>query len=116
MRIAAGYGFGRLADEHGFAVVYPNGYEGYETSRADGVRVERALWRNDSNVEVELAERTGRDLGLLRATAAMSQPSTPSLEYSRLCLFRCAHAAGPTPVIMDVWSQDEEPENPRTAR
>jgi polyhydroxybutyrate depolymerase len=24
-----GYGFDRLADEHGFAVAYPNGYEGY---------------------------------------------------------------------------------------
>ena len=29
MRIATGYGFERLADERGFAVVYPNGYEGY---------------------------------------------------------------------------------------
>jgi polyhydroxybutyrate depolymerase len=29
MRIETGYGFDRLADEHGFAVVYPNAYEGY---------------------------------------------------------------------------------------
>ena len=29
MRIETGYGFERLADEHGFAVVYPNAYEGY---------------------------------------------------------------------------------------
>jgi polyhydroxybutyrate depolymerase len=29
MRQATGYGFERLADEHGFAVVYPDGYEGY---------------------------------------------------------------------------------------
>ena len=29
MRTATGYGFDRSADEHGFAVVYPNGYEGY---------------------------------------------------------------------------------------
>jgi len=28
MRIETGYGFDRLADEHGFAVVYPNAYEG----------------------------------------------------------------------------------------
>ena len=28
MRMATGYGFDRLADEHGFAVAYPNGYEG----------------------------------------------------------------------------------------
>ena len=28
-RIWTGYGFERLADEHGFAVVYPDGYEGY---------------------------------------------------------------------------------------
>jgi predicted esterase len=29
MRIATGYGFERLVDERGFAVVYPEGYEGY---------------------------------------------------------------------------------------
>ena len=29
MRKATGYGFERLADERGFAVVYPDGYEGY---------------------------------------------------------------------------------------
>jgi polyhydroxybutyrate depolymerase len=29
MRIETGYGFDRLADEHGFAVVYPNAYDGY---------------------------------------------------------------------------------------
>jgi polyhydroxybutyrate depolymerase len=29
IRIDTGYGFERLADEHGFAVVYPDGYEGY---------------------------------------------------------------------------------------
>ena len=29
IRIETGYGFERLADEHGFVVVYPNAYEGY---------------------------------------------------------------------------------------
>src|SRR6266478_19794 len=29
IRISTGYGFERLADEHGFAVVYPDAYEGY---------------------------------------------------------------------------------------
>jgi polyhydroxybutyrate depolymerase len=29
MRLATGYGFERLANQHGFAVAYPNGYEGY---------------------------------------------------------------------------------------
>ena len=29
IRISTGYGFERLADEHGFAVVYPNAYNGY---------------------------------------------------------------------------------------
>ena len=29
IRIETGYGFDRVADEHGFAVVYPNAYEGY---------------------------------------------------------------------------------------
>lgn len=29
MRVATGYGFERLADRHGFALAYPDGYEGY---------------------------------------------------------------------------------------
>jgi polyhydroxybutyrate depolymerase len=29
IRMETGYGFERLADQHGFAVVYPNAYEGY---------------------------------------------------------------------------------------
>lgn len=29
MRIETGYGFDRLADQHGFVVVYPNAFEGY---------------------------------------------------------------------------------------
>src|SRR5438477_899275 len=29
IRVETGYGFDRLADEHGFAVAYPNAYEGY---------------------------------------------------------------------------------------
>ena len=29
MRVETGYGLERLADEHGFSVVYPNAYEGY---------------------------------------------------------------------------------------
>ena len=29
MRVSTGYGFERLADKHGFAVVYPDAYEGY---------------------------------------------------------------------------------------
>jgi polyhydroxybutyrate depolymerase len=29
MRVVTGYGFDRLADKNGFAVVYPNAYEGY---------------------------------------------------------------------------------------
>ncbi len=29
MRMATGYGFERLADQRGLAVVYPDGYEGY---------------------------------------------------------------------------------------
>src|ERR1043166_675476 len=29
MRVATGHGFERLADERGFAIVYPDGYEGY---------------------------------------------------------------------------------------
>ena len=47
MRIETGYGFERLADEHGFAVVYPNAYEGYwdvctiaENVSANGLKID----------------------------------------------------------------------------
>jgi len=33
IRIETGCGFERLADEHGFAVVYPNAYELFERQR-----------------------------------------------------------------------------------
>lgn len=43
------------------------------------------------------AERTGRDLGLLRATAAMSQPSTTGVEESRLAARRMTALRSMTP-------------------
>ena len=57
MRLATGYGFERLADAEGFAVVYPNGYEGY--------------W-NACNVKGDYAANTLNidDVGFLNALAA----------------------------------------------
>src|SRR5438309_9356384 len=47
MRVETGYGFERLADEHSFAVAYPNAYRGYwgvctvaEDVRANGLNID----------------------------------------------------------------------------
>jgi poly(3-hydroxybutyrate) depolymerase len=84
MRKATGYAFDRLADEHGFAVVYPNKGQSSrnsvqyfadlngmtrppdssEVDVADGVRVERLSWRRDSPVEVELIAIHGGGHGI----------------------------------------------------
>ena len=47
MRIETGYGFEILADQHGFAVVYPNAYEGYW----DGCTVAGDVSANGLNID-----------------------------------------------------------------
>jgi polyhydroxybutyrate depolymerase len=47
MRIETAYGFERLADEHGFAVVYPNAHEGYW----DACSIVGAVSTNELNVD-----------------------------------------------------------------
>ncbi len=65
MRQAAGYGFDRLADEHGFAVVYPNGYEGYW----NGCNIIGDYSANTLNIDdvgflTALADKLVRDTGI----------------------------------------------------
>ncbi len=65
MRVETGYGFDRLADERGFAVVYPNAYEGYWNAcnivgggGADGRDVD------DVEFLVALADKLVGDIGV----------------------------------------------------
>ncbi len=65
MRIETGYGFERLADKHGFAVVYPNAHEGYWNAcnivgggSAGGVDV------NDVGFLTALADKLITDIGI----------------------------------------------------
>jgi polyhydroxybutyrate depolymerase len=65
IRIETGYAFERLADEHGFAVVYPNAYEGYW----DVCTVAGDISANGRNIDdvgflVALAEKLIGEIGL----------------------------------------------------
>jgi polyhydroxybutyrate depolymerase len=96
IRIETGYGFDRTADSHGFAVVYPNAYEGdWEACSIVGRLSTKGLTIDDVGFLTRLVDKlirapsatigsvtigsvaqgtewTGHDLGLLRATATMS--------------------------------------------
>jgi polyhydroxybutyrate depolymerase len=67
MRRATGYGFDRLADEHGFAVVYPDGYEGYwNACNVAGDYGANRLDVDDVGFLTGLADRLVADLGVDR--------------------------------------------------
>jgi polyhydroxybutyrate depolymerase len=71
MRQATGYGFERLADRHGFVVIYPQGYEGH--------------WNDCRKKAPFSARRLGiDDVGFMRALVAR---------------FRSAHGADPSRVF-----------------
>ena len=70
MRQATGYGFERLADRHGFVVVYPEGYEGH--------------WNDCRRKGPYAAKRLGiDDVGFIRALAAHFR-STYGVDESRI--------------------------------
>jgi polyhydroxybutyrate depolymerase len=130
MRIETGYGFERLADEHGFAVVYPNAYEGYwdvctvaEDVSSNGVHVD------DVGFLTAMVDRLVREIGVdssrvfaagssrggfmafrlaleapsrFRAVAAVSA-NVPSPEN-----FKCKPTAGGTPSVM-IMNGTEDP-------
>jgi polyhydroxybutyrate depolymerase len=67
MRGATGYGFERLADEHGFAVVYPDAYEGYwNACNIAGDYTANKLNVDDVGFLTGLADKLVTDLGVDR--------------------------------------------------
>ncbi len=67
MRIETGYGFDRAADAHGFAVVYPDGYEGYW----NGCNIVGDYDANRLNIDdvgflAAVADRIAADIGIDR--------------------------------------------------
>jgi polyhydroxybutyrate depolymerase len=64
MRVATGYGFERLADEHRFAVVYPNGFEGYwNACNIVGDYSANTLGIDDVGFLTALADKLARQIG-----------------------------------------------------
>jgi polyhydroxybutyrate depolymerase len=65
MRIATGYAFERLADEHGFAVVYPNGFEGYwNACNIVGDYSANKLNVDDIGFATTLVDKLAEDIGI----------------------------------------------------
>lgn len=70
MRRATGYGFERLADEHRFAVVYPNGYEGYwNACNIVGDYSANKLNVDDVGFLTGLLDKLGNEIGVNRSRA-----------------------------------------------
>jgi polyhydroxybutyrate depolymerase len=65
MRMATGYAFERLADEHGFAVVYPNGFEGYwNACNVVGDYSANKLNVDDVGFAIALVDKLMKDIGI----------------------------------------------------
>jgi polyhydroxybutyrate depolymerase len=87
MRIETGYGFERLADRNGFAVVYPNAYQGYWNAcgivgggDADGLETD------DVGFLVALADKLIADFGVDRARVFATGSSRGGFMAFRLAL------------------------------
>jgi polyhydroxybutyrate depolymerase len=65
MRIWTGYGFERLADERGFAVVYPDGFEGYwNACNIVGDYSANKLNVDDVGFLITLADKLAKEIGI----------------------------------------------------
>ena len=65
MRIETGYGFDRTADAHGFAVVYPNAYEGdWEACSIVGRLNTKGLTIDDVGFVTRLVDKLIREIGV----------------------------------------------------
>jgi polyhydroxybutyrate depolymerase len=87
MRVETGYGFDRLADRHGFAVVYPNAYEGYW----NGCNIIGDYAANKLNIDdVEflgaLADKLAGELGIDRSKVFATGVSRGGAMALRLAL------------------------------
>jgi polyhydroxybutyrate depolymerase len=133
MRIATGYGFERLADAHGFAVVYPNGFEGYwNACNIVGDYSANRLDIDDVTFLTALVDKLAAEIGIDRTRVyamglsrgghmafrlALEAPSrfgavaavaanVPSSEN-----FKCKPAGQGTPSVM-IMNGTEDPLNP----
>ena len=65
IRIETGYGFDRLADTHGFAVVYPNAYEGdWEACSMVGRLSTKGITVDDVRFMTRLVDKLIREIGV----------------------------------------------------
>ena len=106
MRIATGYGFERLADERGFAVVYPDGFEGYwNACNIVGDYSANKLNVDDVGFLTTLIDKLAEEIGIDRARVFATGISRGGHMAFRLALeapFRCRAVAAvaanvPTP-------------------
>jgi len=129
LRIETGYGFERLADEHGFAVVYPNAYAGYwdvctvaEDVGANGLKIDDVgfLTRMVDKLVSEISVDPGRVFaagssrgGFMAFRLALEAPSrfravaavsanVPSPEN-----FKCKPTGQGTPSVMIMNGTDD---------
>jgi polyhydroxybutyrate depolymerase len=132
MRVATGYGFERLADEHGFAVVYPQGYKSYwndcraaapfETSRLniDDVGFLRALiakLHTDIGIDPKRAYAMGISNGghmayrlALEAPGAFAAVAACAANLPTDANCKCAKSGKPVSVL--IMNGTEDPINP----
>ena len=133
MRIATGYGFERLADAHGFAVVYPNGFEGYWNAcnivgdyaankrNIDDVGFLTALidkLAGEIGVDVERVFATGISRGgqmayrlALEAPSRFRAVAAVAASVPELTNFKCMSAGERTSSVM-IMNGTEDPLNP----
>ena len=106
MRIETGYGFDRIADTHGFAVVYPNAYDGdWETCSIVGRLSTKGPTIDDVGFLTRLVDKLIRELGVDPARVFAAGSSRGGSMATRLALeapsrFRAVAAASsnvPTP-------------------
>jgi polyhydroxybutyrate depolymerase len=87
MRIETGYGFERLADEHGFAVVYPNAYEGYwDVCTVAGDVSANGLKIDDVGFLTAMVDKLVREIGVDRARVFAAGSSRGGFMAFRLAL------------------------------
>ena len=130
MRIETGYGFDRLADKNGFAVVYPNAYEGYWNGCGIvGGGDAGGLETDDVGFLAALADKLIADLGIDRARVFATGSSRGGFMAFRLALeaptrfravaavsanvptpenFKCKPAGQGTPSVM-IMNGTEDP-------
>jgi polyhydroxybutyrate depolymerase len=133
MRLSTGYGFERLADEHGFAVVYPNGFEGYwNACNIVGDYAANKLNIDDVGFLTALVDRLAADVGIDPARAFATGISRGGHMAYRLALeapsrfravaavaanvptpenFKCKPAGGAASSVM-IMNGTEDPLNP----